>query len=498
MPSPTLERADPAPDDVTPGGGAAPARSQGARTAWLVAALTAARLLLLPRLGLFNDEAYYWEWSRHLAASYYDHPPAVAWLIAGSTRLLGATQLAVHLPALVLSALTSLAAYRLARDLFPDRPGAAAWSVVALNVAPLFGLGAVFTTPDAPATLCWVVTTWLAWRAVHGSRRAWYAAGLTCGLGLLSKYTFVLLPLGLLAWLLTSRHRAWLRRREPWIAIGLAAALTAPVLAWNARHGWASFEFQLVARHLGPWQPWATLRRYLVAQQAISPPLWLVAAWAGVQGFRRALAGDDAHGLLWWTAAAVLGVFGVAALHTWVNPNWCGIGFLPLLLAAGALLEGAPRWVRVAPLALAALLTAAFYAQAVWAPLPRSAGDDFGVDLHGWDEVGARLRALRDAPPGPERPFVFATRFQLSAKAAFYGGDVEVTRLGGRRDAYDDWRDEEALHGRTGILLQDDRHGVDVAALPFARCAPAGTLPIVRGTRTLRTFTFWRCEGYGR
>ncbi|MBD5632897.1 MAG: hypothetical protein IAI49_00335, partial [Candidatus Eremiobacteraeota bacterium] len=33
-------------------------------------------------LPLTGDEAYYWEWSRHLAWGYVDHPPAVAATIA--------------------------------------------------------------------------------------------------------------------------------------------------------------------------------------------------------------------------------------------------------------------------------------------------------------------------------------------------------------------------------------------------------------------------------
>ncbi len=36
-----------------------------------------------------TDEAYYWLWSRSLAASYFDHPPMVAYLIPIGTSLFG-------------------------------------------------------------------------------------------------------------------------------------------------------------------------------------------------------------------------------------------------------------------------------------------------------------------------------------------------------------------------------------------------------------------------
>ncbi|MBC7674277.1 MAG: glycosyl transferase, partial [Polaromonas sp.] len=61
---------------------------RGWRDALVVTAVaTMLRLLLAAWLPLFPDETYYWEWSRHLAAGYYDHPPAIAVLVAMGARL---------------------------------------------------------------------------------------------------------------------------------------------------------------------------------------------------------------------------------------------------------------------------------------------------------------------------------------------------------------------------------------------------------------------------
>ena len=58
------------------------------RSAVLITVVAAAlRLCLAAWLPLFPDETYYWDWSRHLAAGYFDHPPAIAFLIAGGTTL---------------------------------------------------------------------------------------------------------------------------------------------------------------------------------------------------------------------------------------------------------------------------------------------------------------------------------------------------------------------------------------------------------------------------
>ena len=44
------------------------------------------RLVLAAVVPLVPDEAYYWEWSRHLALGYFDHPAAIAWLIAAASH----------------------------------------------------------------------------------------------------------------------------------------------------------------------------------------------------------------------------------------------------------------------------------------------------------------------------------------------------------------------------------------------------------------------------
>src|SRR5436189_6292460 len=39
---------------------------------------------------LTEDEAHYWEWSRHLDYGYYSKPPGIAWVIAAAIRVGGA------------------------------------------------------------------------------------------------------------------------------------------------------------------------------------------------------------------------------------------------------------------------------------------------------------------------------------------------------------------------------------------------------------------------
>ena len=46
---------------------------------------TLLRIVFSATFLLVPDEAYYWQWSRHLALGYHDHPPMIAWTIRLAT-----------------------------------------------------------------------------------------------------------------------------------------------------------------------------------------------------------------------------------------------------------------------------------------------------------------------------------------------------------------------------------------------------------------------------
>jgi hypothetical protein len=193
-----------------------------------------------------------------------------------------------------------------------------------------------------------------------------------------------------------------------------------------------------------------------------------------------------------------LAFFGLVALFTFVNANWLGVGYVALLIsAADVLVSARSRLVRLAPAALGAALCLLVYVQAITSVVPIPPNADLSADVAGWPEVGARLQALVAASPNPARTFVFSRRLQHSAPAAFYThGELDVTRIGGRRDAYDDWIPAGGRRGEDAVYFCDDKWYEPPDASLFAQCAAAGVLPVVRWGRTVRTYSFWTCRGY--
>jgi len=65
------------------------------------------RVLYCAQIELLPEEAYYWNYSRHLDIGYLDHPPMVAWLVRLGTLLFGDTEFGVLFGALCCGTVSS-------------------------------------------------------------------------------------------------------------------------------------------------------------------------------------------------------------------------------------------------------------------------------------------------------------------------------------------------------------------------------------------------------
>ena len=494
-------------------GAAVAPRAWSRRVAWGTALLTLARLAYAGRVDLAPQEAYYWQYARHLDLSYFDHPPLSAWLIWASTRLLGATERGVRLPALLCGAGLALLVYRLGARLFSPRAGALA--ALGASCTVLFGLGAVVVTPDVPLALAWAAALCVLCELVlpdgkgpgpWGAR--WLLLGLCCGLAMLSKYTGALLLLqGLLTALWLPRGRAALRTPAPYVAAALALLVFSPVLVWNARHGWASFAFQSTGRiaTVHGLQP-QLLGRYVGLQALGVGPLLYLALWAAVPGLvRRAVQGEARARLLVLSSLPGLLLFSAVSPLHWVKLNWVGPVYLGLMLAvAGAWDAGWARprvraWA-AASLATGALLTLGMYLMPLVPAVPFHERDNL---VSGWHELAAGVAAQQ--PPGEPAPLVIGWGYKTASELAFYLPGQPLTdsedALGGAGLAYDGWRPQGA-EPRTALVVADDRQPLHEALARLQpHCAHVEALAPVdtfRGEHPVTRYQLWRCEGWSR
>ena len=146
----------------------------------LVAFALLLRLIYSGQVELLPEEAYYWNYSRHLDFGYLDHPPMVGWLIGAGTAAFGDTEFGVRIGALCCGVIASFFMYRLTRNLFGEPSGLAA--VVLMQTLPFFFLAGMLMTPDAPLTAAWAAALYFLERAlIAGRGEAWWGAGLCLG-----------------------------------------------------------------------------------------------------------------------------------------------------------------------------------------------------------------------------------------------------------------------------------------------------------------------------
>ncbi len=288
------------------------------------------RLIFMALNGLFVEEAYYWNYGEHLDFGYFDHPPMVGLLIKASVVLLGIHDFSVHLPALICWALTAFFLFKWTELI---ARGAGQYAVMLFSVLPFFFLQSVVTTPDPPVMVCWAAALYYLYRTlVLDESRCWYVAGIWLGLGLLSKYTMVLLALPLFLYVcIVPTARPWFFRKEPYVCALITLLLFSPVIYWNATHEWASFAFQSIGR-FGTDSSFST-HKYLGLLLFVMTPVGL---WQFGQLFQQKmlthskLAIKTQRFLQLFTLIPII-FFGMYSLRYSVKFDWVGPGLLAIL-----------------------------------------------------------------------------------------------------------------------------------------------------------------------
>ncbi|HEX8915967.1 MAG TPA: glycosyltransferase family 39 protein [Humisphaera sp.] len=482
------------------------------RAVTLIVAVLAARVAYLVWLSpyeLLGDEAYYWEWSRHLDLCYYEKGPGLAYLIAASTRLFGDAEWSVRLPAAVSIAVAAWACGRLAIATAGGDGRAGFVAVAVFLLLPAFQANAQICTQDAPVTALWLLATLAGLRLVRRWRRGrtsvadWLLLSGAVGVGFLFKQSALLFGLGAAAyWVLCRRQLRW-HRGLAWsllAAAALLAALASPVVVWNAQHGWPTLAH--TAGHAGMGgdkgggggrYDWMALPRLVGAQVgAFGPPAiaLLAAACAWAVRRRRAEPGPWVdHLFLMCSSIPAIGFFVAISLATPVLGSWPFPSYGPLVAllgvfaataasaggrvqtgtsdAAGGPLPVRPKlpwvWKALGVYGAVACLLLSFPTllghvplldRTARGPLRRIAGQrQRAVELA---NVAAGVRS-----PDGRPPVVVARYYMTAAQHAFYmPGHPTVacagTQLGKRPSSYDYWHELDlrgpALIGGTMVL----------------------------------------------
>lgn len=337
---------------------------------------------------LFYDEAYYLGWAQTPDWGYYSKPPVVAWVIALTTGLFGNAEWAVKLGAPVLYSFTAIVLYLCGRKLAGDRAGLC--SGLVFLFMPLVAFNSLFITTDAPLLFFWALSFYAFINALENNRWGWWlGAALAGGLGLLSKLTFILLPVTFLLYAVFSQQgRALLLNPRFWAACFLALACLLPNLYWNYQHDFISFQHVADISHQGS-KPISVPRmlEFWSGQLLVFGPVFLIYMfWRGIRRQPR----SETTTLLWALFWPTFIVLSTQALMARANVNWAGPAYVGAALLTGYYLSQLNhRRVLVTGLLINLLLSAGFYHYTTVTDLlgiERKHGSDPYKRLKGWPE----------------------------------------------------------------------------------------------------------------
>ncbi len=429
----------------------------------------------------------------------------VAWMIGASCYFLGNTSLAVRLPAVLCYAGTSYLLTDLSCRAFGRR--AADLCLALLATLPALSLYSSYILPDSPLMLFWSLGLWASWMLFQTEKHYWWwLIGLATGLGLNSKYSCLLIPLGPF---LTA---IWLKK--PKLAFNLtmlASALLAielfsPVILWNIQTDFSSFRFQGTER-MGQATGWLERVGGWAFQLGLFSPLAFLCIpacllWSARQRH------ELRHKILLSSCVPFLSLMVYVSCRRLVQINWPIPGYLGLICLYSGWL--APRTDRLAVWILgSALAFRMILVTLVVAPISLSNSAD---DIHQWSEFGTEALSIRASMARPSETFLAAPGYQAASELAFTTGLPHLTlsnnMFGERALAFDRWEDPMAFRNWDALVCNyaqprqngdwKERNKLNLPQLQgyFSSVDLHKTVVVERGGRPLRRYQYYICKNY--
>jgi len=362
--------------------------------------------------GWHRDELDILDNARFLGWGFVSYPPISPFIARVALTLFGPSLLGVRLfPALARAAAVILTGL-IARELGGKR-WAEALAAVAALIAPIGLLGGVLFSYSSFDFLWWVTAAYFMVRLLKSENpRWWLAIGAVLGVGMMTKYTIAYLVVGIMAGVVLTPARRWLRSPWLWAGVGLSLLVFLPNLIWQVRHNFITLDFlgSIHARDVRIGRTEGYLAEQLVfSTNPFTIPIWI----CGLYFYFFAAPGRRYRTVGWMYLVPFL------LLYLTQGRSYYLAAAYPMLFAGGAvaiegwlarLSAGAVRWVKGgiwAALAIGAVPGAllALPVAPVQSPVWETVSEINGElnEQIGWPELVETVAGIYAALPAAER-----------------------------------------------------------------------------------------------
>ena len=459
------------------------------------------------------DEAHYALYAKHLAWSYFDHPPLVGWIQWPLVELTSSEGIIRLIPEL-LWIISAFLVYRVTLEIhrlilgrytgyltttLPAANLCGLMAVLAIIAAPLPHVLAIGLLPDTLLTplslgLMLMALRWI--RKDHFTIADWVITGLLLGLAGLSKYTAVFTAFALLAVFLASPKKAWITKAGFWIATVIAFIVISPVLYWNWIHDWISFKYQIAHGSGGTWA-WRRVAAFIGIQIACFGPLLLFGVYLFLKNClhsqKMILIALISFFLIPFMIFASLS--GGGSLPHWTTPAWfCLAPFAGIGLAKAWAIQ---HRLAIRLLLIGQILICLFgFGFVLAGGISTSAVKSNPIaDLYGWKLAGQKAAQLAQTS---KVNAIAVQNWTLGSRAAWYASPLPTFILDQRQDQFDLWFGELPA-GASVLLINWSGMAFKPPVgsnLAFELCEPLDSLEIVRFGRVLSKFDYSLCRNW--
>ncbi len=200
-----------------------------------------ATFFIIPTLTSF----YYYAWGKHLAWSYFDGPPMIAYFFHISRAIFGDTFFSINIIGFLCLIAGAYYIYRTGCLIQDERTGlisALIWVALPTTTESIF----VRVLYDAPLNLFTILSFYYFARYISYKRLLdLYLCAVFIGAMLLSKYTAVVSVMGLLLYVVFSKQRQLFKSVHFYLASLVIILMISPVIYWNVNHDWISITYLL-------------------------------------------------------------------------------------------------------------------------------------------------------------------------------------------------------------------------------------------------------------
>ncbi|WP_439129168.1 glycosyltransferase family 39 protein [Polaribacter sp.] len=417
------------------------------------------RLILLPFMGLMPQDAYYYLYGQNLSLSYFDHPGMIGYLLRIFSEIFGQSIFVVKLTDFIITSFTIISFYKLASYFLSKQKLQRAFVLIASTIC--VSILSFNSTPDVPLLLFWTISLTCLYKAIFEEKNwYWILAGIAMGLAFNSKYTALLLQIGLLGFVVFSnKYRKLFFSPWLWFALVISVLVTFPVWYWNYQNEFASFAFQSSERtssisefKISPNYFFGAIGHQLFL---LLPVLFLIFITFTFKYIKRAfikfkLPQSKTLFLLAFFAPTFVGFFSLTPIY-WVKLNWMMPSYITGTIIAAMFIS--KKLLKI-QLIFSIIFHLLFALQILFYLVPIKS-DDTWV---GWKELAEETKDLQQTYPNT---FVFSNdNYKTSACLNFFIDDkVYAQNIIGLPALHFDYLGDNlsALEGKNALFIDSDK-----------------------------------------